>query len=87
MTYRIELSPGAARQLRKLDGLAQRRVQAVVELLAQEPRPAGAKRLVGGHGEWRVRSGDYRIIYEINDGVLLVLVLTVGHRREIYRRR
>lgn len=87
MTYRIELSPAAARQLRKLDAQARRRVQAAVELLADDPRPAGAKMLVGGEGEWRVRTGDYRIIYEINDNVLLVLVLALGHRREIYRRR
>ncbi|WP_300385479.1 type II toxin-antitoxin system RelE/ParE family toxin [Nocardioides sp.] len=87
MTYRIELSPAAARQLRKLDAPARRRIQAVVELLAQEPRPAGAKKLVGGDGEWRVRTGDYRVIYEVRDGVLLVLVLAVGHRRDIYRSR
>lgn len=87
MTYRIELSPAAARQLRKLDGPALLRVQAVVELLARQPRPAGAKKLVGGRGEWRVRTGDYRIIYEIDDGVLLVLVLAIGHRRDIYRQR
>jgi mRNA interferase RelE/StbE len=42
---------------------------------------------VGGAGEWRVRTGDYRIVYEINDGELLVLVLAVGHRRDIYQRR
>lgn len=87
MTYRIELSATAVRQLRKLDGRAQCRVQAAVELLAQEPRPAGAKKLVGGNGEWRVRTGDYRIVYEIDDGVLVVLVLAVGHRREAYRQR
>ncbi|SOC58355.1 type II toxin-antitoxin system RelE family toxin [Ornithinimicrobium cerasi] len=87
MTYKIEFSPAAARQLRKLDGSARRRVQAAVELLADEPRPTGAKKLVGGDGEWRVRTGDYRIVYEIDDGVLLVLVLAVGHRRDIYQRR
>ncbi|WP_194947950.1 type II toxin-antitoxin system RelE family toxin [Actinomyces trachealis] len=87
MTYRIVLSPVAVRQLRKLDGRAQRRVQAAVELLAQEPRPVGAKKLVGGNDEWRGRTGDYRIVYEIDDGVLVVLVLAVGHRREVYRRR
>lgn len=59
----------------------------MVELLARQPRPAGAKKLVGGRGEWRVRTGDYRIIYEIDDGVLLVLVLAIGHRRDIYRQR
>ena len=87
MTHRIELSPAAARQIRTLDAPARRRIQAVVELLAQEPRPAGAKKLVGGDGEWRVRTGDYRVIYEVRDGVLLVLVLAVGHRRDIYRSR
>lgn len=87
MTYRIELSPAAVRQLRRLDRTAQRRVQAAIELLADEPRPNGAKQLVGGAGEWRVRTGDYRIVYEIRDQVLLVLVVAVGHRREIYRRR
>lgn len=86
-TYRIEVAPTAVRQLRKLDPAARRRVQAAVELLAEAPRPAGAKKLSGGSGEWRVRTGDYRIVYEIRDQVLVVLVLAVGHRREVYRRR
>ncbi len=86
MTYRIEVTPAAVRQLRKLDSQARRRVQAAVELLANDPRPSGAKKLVGGNGEWRVRTGDYRIVYEVNDGVLVVLVIAVGHRREIYQR-
>jgi len=85
--YTIELAPAAVRQLRKLDPQARRRVQAAVELLATDPRPAGATRLVGGTGEWRVRTGDYRVIYEIHDQVLVVLVLAVGHRRQIYRDR
>jgi len=87
VTHRIELSPSAVRQLKKLDIAARRRIQAAIETLAGEPRPAGAKKLVGGDGEWRVRTGDYRIVYEIHDGVLLVLVVAVGHRREIYRGR
>ena len=87
MTYRVQVAPAAVRQLRKLDGAALRRVQAAIELLAEEPRPSGAKKLVGGDGEWRVRTGDYRIVYESNDGVLLVLVVAVGHRREVYQRR
>ncbi len=85
MTCRVSLAPAAARQLRKLDPQARRRIQAAIELLADEPRPPAATRLVGGAGEWRVRTGDYRIVYEIDDGVLLVLVLALGHRREIYR--
>lgn len=77
----------AVRRLRTLDAAAQRRVQAAIELLADHPRPSGAKRLVGGDGEWRVRTGDYRIVYEIHDDVLLILVVAVGHRRDIYRHR
>lgn len=87
MTYRVEVAPAAVRQLRKFDPGARRRIQAAIELLAEQPRPNGAKKLVGGEGEWRVRTGDYRIVYEIHDDVLLVLIVTVGHRRDIYRRR
>lgn len=87
MTYRVEVAPAAVRQLRKLTPDARRRVQAAIELLADQPRPNAAKKLVGGDGEWRVRTGDYRIIYEIRDDVLLVLVVAVGHRRDIYHRR
>ena len=87
MRYRIEVAPAAIRQLRKLDPPARRRAQAAIELLADQPRPSGAKKLVGGDGEWRVRTGDYRIVYEIRDEILLVLVVAVGHRRDIYQRR
>jgi len=86
MTYEVALAPAAARQLRKFDPQVRRRVQAAIELLATEPRPPAATRLVGGAGEWRVRTGDYRIVYEIEEERLLVLVLSVGHRREIYQR-
>lgn len=87
MAYRIEFAPAAARQLRKLDPQARRRIQAAVELLANDPRPAGAKKLVGGEGEWRVRTGDYRVVYEIKTDALVVLVLAVAHRRDVYRQR
>ena len=85
MTYRITLAPAAARQLRKFDPQVRRRIQAALELLATEPRPPAATQLVGGSGEWRVRTGDYRIVYEIRDEELLVLVLRIGHRRDVYR--
>lgn len=85
MTYRIHVAPAALRQLRKLDPQARRRVQAAIELLAGEPRPPGSRKLAGGDGEWRVRTGDYRIVYEVHDQTLVVLVVAVGHRREIYR--
>jgi len=87
MTYRVTLAPAAKRQLRKFDPQARRRIQAAIDLLAAEPRPPAATRLVGGAGEWRVRTGDYRIVYEIHDEELIVLVLRVGHRRNIYQER
>lgn len=85
MTHRVNLAPSVARQLRKLDPPARRRIQAAIDLLADNPRPPAATQLVGGAGEWRVRTGNYRIIYDIHDDELLILVLAVGHRREIYR--
>jgi mRNA interferase RelE/StbE len=87
MTYVVTLAPSAARQLCKFDPQARRRLQAAIDLLAADPRPPAATRLVGGAGEWRVRTGDYRIIYEIHDAKLVVLVLRLGHRREVYRGR
>ena len=87
MTYRITLAPAAARQLRKFDPQVRRRIQAALELLSSNPRPPAATQLVGGAGEWRIRTGDYRIVYEIEDEQLLVLVLRMGHRSEIYKAR
>lgn len=82
-TYRIELRPGAARSLRKLDPQVRRRIQGAIALLAQDPRPPGARALQGRPG-LRVRVGDYRIIYTVNDDVLLVVVVRLGHRRDVY---
>lgn len=85
--YLVQLAPAAVRQLKKLEPVDRRRVHAVIELLADEPRPPGAKKLIGGDGEWRVRTGPFRIVYEVRDDVVLVIVLAVAHRREIYRAR
>jgi mRNA interferase RelE/StbE len=84
--YRVVLSDEAARQIRELPQSVQRQVIAKIEALAAEPRPAGSKKLVGQEGLWRVRSGDYRILYTIDGGELLVLVVLVQHRRDVYRR-
>ena len=87
MTYQVRLAPAAVRQLRKLDAPGRRRVQAAIDLLAEEPCPPGARQLVGGAGEWRVRTGDFRIVYDIPDRELLVLVVKVGHQKDVYERR
>jgi mRNA interferase RelE/StbE len=83
--YKIELRPAAARALRNLDPQVARRLYAAIVLLAEDPRPP-ASRPLRGRPAWRVRVGDYRIIYTIEDDVLLVVVVTLGHRRDIYER-
>lgn len=85
MSYSVQLAPAAVRQLRKLPPEARRRIQAAIEILAETPRPPGAKKLAGNSGDWRVRTGDFRIIYEIRDAQLIVLVVAMGHRRDIYQ--
>jgi mRNA interferase RelE/StbE len=88
VTYRVEFRPAAARELRKLGRTARDRIAKVISLLADEPRPPAAKMLTGDDAPrlWRVRTGDYRVIYSIEDDVLLVLVINVRHRREAYGR-
>jgi mRNA interferase RelE/StbE len=83
--YRIELRPAAARALRELDPQIRGRVHGVIALLAHDPRPPAARALRGRPG-FRVRVGDYRILYAVADDVLLVIVVSLGHRRDVYDR-
>jgi mRNA interferase RelE/StbE len=83
--YSIQILPSAERELAALDSPIQRRIAARIDALADTPRPAGAKKLQGGKSTWRVRVGDYRILYEVVDERVIVLVVKVGHRREVYR--
>lgn len=83
--YSIDFSPSARRQLAKLSGMVQRRVSRTIDRLAFDPRPAAAKRLAGQGSIWRLRVGNYRILYRIADNRLVVLVIRVGHRRDVYR--
>lgn len=84
MNYTVTVAPAAERQLRTFDPQVRRRVHAAIDLLSVNPRPPAAIQLVGGAGEWRVRTGNYRISYEIQDDHVVVLVLRVGYRRDIY---
>lgn len=84
MTYRVEFTPSAAKVLRLLDSVAATRIRGAIMLLAHDPRPPGARRLTGRPG-YRVRVGDYRIIYVIEDEALLILVVALGHRKAVYR--
>jgi len=85
VTYRVDIRPAAVRALRKVDHQDRPRIQAAIALLARDPRPPGARALRGRDG-YRVRVGDYRILYTVDDGVLVVVVVTLGHRREVYQR-
>lgn len=85
MTYAITYVPSAAKAIRKLDRSTARRVIGAISELANNPRPSGCVQLKGGDGVYRIRVGDYRVIYDIQDDVLVILVLKVGHRREVYR--
>ena len=84
-SYWIELRPAAARALRKLDPPVQARLRGAITLLGSDPRPPTSRALRGRPG-FRVRVGDHRVLYTIDDGVLLVVVVTVGHRRDVYAR-
>ena len=87
MTYTIELAPKARRQLKginKHDRHALFRIKVRIDELAHNPRPQGVKKLSGAESLYRIRVGDYRIIYEIQDKALVVLVVKVAHRREAY---
>ena len=87
MTYTVEISSPAAKSLAKIAKKTRLRIVGAIELLAVDPRPPGVKLLRGGEqGRWRARVGDYRIVYAIEDDRLIVLVLRVGHRREVYER-
>jgi mRNA interferase RelE/StbE len=86
VTYRIEWRPRARKAFLALDKPVRRRIGEAVDALAAGPRPAAAKMITGAHGVLRIRAGDYRVLYTVDEGRLVVLVLDAGHRSEIYRR-
>jgi mRNA interferase RelE/StbE len=85
--YQVTLTKAAARELRKLPVEAQRRIATVFNQLSAEPRPPGVEKLTDqGEDFYRVRTGNYRVIYQINDKELVVLIVSVGDRKDIYKR-
>jgi mRNA interferase RelE/StbE len=84
--YEIALHREAERELRKLPGPVRARVSEAISALAHEPRPPGARQLRGRRGAYRLRVGDHQIIYEIHATEIVIYVLGIGHRREVYRR-
>lgn len=85
MRYRIEITPAAERDLKSLPKDVLKRVDAKILALADNPRPPGSKLLRGEERFCRVRVGDYRIIYQIEDDRSVILVVKIRHRREVYR--
>jgi mRNA interferase RelE/StbE len=83
--YEVKFTKGARKMFRKLSQELQDRIQTKIDDLAIEPRPNGVKKLKGEENSYRIRVGDYRVIYDIFDDVLLVSVVEVGHRSEVYK--
>lgn len=84
MTYSIQILNKARKQIKALPKDIQAQVRAAIKALAHEPRPSRVKKLSGSKNLYRIRIRQYRVIYEIKDDVLLIVVVIVGHRREIY---
>lgn len=84
MDYRVEVRPAALRAVKKIHPEDRKRIEVAIRLLGRDPRPPGARALVGRDG-LRVRIGRYRLIYTIHDDVLVVVVVTIGHRSDVYR--
>ena len=83
--YRVEVARRAIKALAALPRQEQQRVRAAIDLLADNPRPPGCAKLTGEDDTYRVRVGVYRIVYEVLDDRLLIQVIRIGHRRDIYR--
>jgi mRNA interferase RelE/StbE len=83
--YEVFLATSAVKALRKIDRKTAVRIARNIQSLAQTARPQGCRKIVGAESSYRIRIGDYRIVYEIDDANLRVNVRAVGHRRDIYR--
>ncbi|WP_082358013.1 MULTISPECIES: type II toxin-antitoxin system RelE family toxin [Arthrobacter] len=85
MTYQVQLRPAAVRSLKRIDHQDGDRIRGVIVLLGEAPRPPGAKALQG-RPDLRVRIGDYRIVYTVDENILVVAVITLGHRSSDHER-
>jgi mRNA interferase RelE/StbE len=85
MAHSIEFDSAADEELEALPKNLNARIIKAILLLADNPRPRGCKKLKGEQNAYRIRIGDYRVIYEVYDDVLVVLVIRVAHRREVYK--
>jgi mRNA interferase RelE/StbE len=87
LVYSVHLAPAAERQLKTLAKPAQQRIVRRLRKLEDNPRPHGIEKVTGSEDFYRIREGDYRIIYTIKDQDLIILVVKIGHRKDVYRGR
>ena len=85
MAYTVSVLPAALKALQEIPTKDRERIRSKIDGLAENPRPPGVKRLKGDEGYYRIRSGDYRILYLIVEAKLLVLVVKIGNRRDVYK--
>ncbi len=84
MTYTIQIERSAQKQLAKINSPFFEAISEKILLLEKDPRPPGCKKLTGRES-WRIRVGDYRVIYNISDHILLIMVIDIDHRKQVYR--
>ena len=84
MAYRILITPKAQRQIKAMPVSIQDRIRSTVRALRDNPYPPGTRKLKDAEGQYRIRVGDYRIVYVVEGRLLMVLVVTVGHRKDVY---
>lgn len=85
MTYSVELSRSAYKALKNIPHADAKKIRDKIEKLKKEPLPHGCEKLEGNDDLYRIRSGDYRVIYQIFNKRLIILIVKIGHRREVYR--
>lgn len=85
MTYRVEFTRQAAKIFKDLPVREQQRLKPQIDALAVEPRPSGVVKLAGEENLYRIRVGNYRVIYNIQDKQLIILILKIGHRKDVYK--
>lgn len=83
--YEVYITKTAKSDLEKLSHSILERIASQIKALSQNPRPIGCKKIVGSKHDWRIRIGDYRVVYEINDSSRKIIVIRVRHRKEVYR--
>lgn len=85
MKYTVVIGASAGREIKRLDASMRKRAEKAIASLAGNPRPSGCRKMIGSISRWRVRVGDYRVVYDIEDAVITVHVVKIGHRKDIYR--